>query len=153
MAAARGRFALLWEQANRTVTELHAKPSRILQAWLCLLAAVLLLAPFAGAAWSAHAAACCTADHCPIPEHHHSKAPVHGVDCEHEMAGMTDCSMRCCQSSDHPLVAPLTFVLPVVAALARPDGPIAATPVLRLNGLPRSSEVLSPPPRFSRFSL
>ncbi|MEQ1354310.1 MAG: hypothetical protein ABLT11_09850 [Candidatus Acidiferrum sp.] len=135
------------------VTELYAKPLRILQAWLCLLAAALLLAPFAGAAWSAHAAACCTADRCPIPEHHHSNAPVHSADCEHEMAGMTDCSMRCCQSSDHPLVAPLASVLPVAASVARPDGATTAAPLLRLNGLPRSSEVLSPPPRFSRFTL
>jgi hypothetical protein len=135
------------------VTDLHAKPSQILQTWLCLLAALLLLAPFAGAAWSAHAAACCTADHCPIPEHHHSKAPVHNPDCEHQMAGLTDCSMRCCQSSGQALLAPLAFVLPVAATLARPDGAIAAAPVLRLHGLPRPSEVLSPPPRFSRFAL
>jgi hypothetical protein len=137
---------------KRTVIELHAKPSHILQACLCLLAALLLLAPFAGAAWNAHAAACCTADHCPIPEHHHSKAPVHSVDCEHEMAGMTDCSMRCCQSSDHPLVAPLAFVLPVPASLAGPDGATTAAPLLKLNGLPQSSGVLSPPPRLSSFA-
>ncbi len=149
----RGRFALLCWRANRTVTDLNAKPSRILPAWLCLLAAALLLAPFAGAAWSARAGACCTADHCPIPEHHHSKAPVHSVDCEHEIAGMTDCSMRCCQTSDHPLVAPLAFVLPVAASVARPDGALGAAPVLRLNGLPRSPEVLSPPPRLSLFAL
>jgi len=136
----------------RIAIHFHAKPSRILQARLCLLAAVLLLAPFAGAAWSAHAAACCKADHCPIPEHHHSQAPVHSADCEHEMAGMTDCSMRCCQSSDHPLVAPVAFVLPVPASLTKPDGAATAAPALRLNGLPRSSEVQSPPPRFPGFA-
>src|SRR5450432_1017734 len=120
---------------------------RAISAWCCLLAALLLFAPYAQAAWSAHAAACCTGDHCPIPEHHHSKAPVHGADCEHQTAGMSDCSMRCCQSSDHPLVAPVAFVLPVPASLVIPDGAATAAPVLRLNGLPRSSEVLSPTPR------
>jgi hypothetical protein len=136
----------------RIAIHFHAKPSRILQAWLCLLAAALLLAPFAGAEWSAHAAACCTGDHCPIPEHHHSKAPAHSADCEHQTAGMTDCSMRCCQNSDHALLAPVAFVLPVPASLVIPDGAVTAAPVLRLNGLPRSSEVLAPPPRLSGFA-
>lgn len=77
---------------------------------------------------------------------------MHSADCEHEIAGMTDCSMRCCQSSDHPLVAPLAFVLPVAASLVNPDNAAMAAPVLRLNGLPRSFEVLSPPPRLSDFA-
>jgi hypothetical protein len=128
------------------------KQLRVISAWCCLLAALLLFAPYAEAAWSAHAAACCTGDHCRIPEHHHSKnrapAPTHAQDCEHQAGdAMSDCSMTCCEKTERMLLAAVTFVLPANAAVAAPDDFSTPAPALHLNDFVRSIEVLSPPPR------
>src|SRR5689334_23272133 len=91
---------------------------RIVTAWVCLIAAMALYAPLAGAAWSAHAMSCCTGDYCPIAQHHHQKkqaSPHSAMDCGHEMGEMMSCSMSCCDSSEKPLVTALAFVLPDLA--------------------------------------
>lgn len=130
------------------------KRLRMWSAWVCLLAAVLLFAPVAGAAWNAHAAACCTGEHCPIPEHHHrSKAPQHDLNCEHQAGEMVACSMRCCQTVEHPLLTSLAFVLPGVALLYGPDGLTLLAQNAQAKEFPRSPEVLSPPPRLASITL
>ena len=116
------------------------------------MAALLLFAPYAQAAWSAHAAACCAGDHCPIPEHHHSKqrstSPTHAQDCEHQAAdAMADCSMSCCEKTERTLLAAMTFLLPSNTAITANDHVSAAAPALPINTFVRSLEVLSPPPR------
>jgi hypothetical protein len=125
--------------------------ARSFSAVVCVLAVVLLYAPLAGTAWSSYQAACCMSGQCPIAAHHHHKAPAapsHHMDCGHEMANMTACSMSCCGDSDHPVVTSALFVLPpavTVAALVAIKSPIeSAKP---LNFL-RSIEPLAPPPRF-----
>jgi hypothetical protein len=135
--------------SKRMVVTPAAKRSQVLSGCFCLLAMVLLFAPLAGAAWSAHAAACCTGNHCPIPEHHHSKAPQHPSDCAHQMGDVTACSIRCCQSADHPLLASMVFILPLATSWIRPQHATAAAPALQPNIFPRSVEVLAPPPRQS----
>jgi len=127
--------------------EFDTKRSQVFSAWFCLVAALLLFAPLAGAAWSAHAAACCTADHCPIPEHHHSKAPAHAADCEHQTGGMTACTMSCCQSGEHVMLAATAFVIPPGTLLPKPDLKHSAEPAATAIHFLRSLEVLSPPPR------
>jgi hypothetical protein len=85
-------------------------------------AVVFLYAPFAAAAWSSQAMACCTDGFCNIPKHHHTKAPAHSAateDCDrhgHEVGGMMDCSMSCCQHPDKLVVTSVAFVLPPVTA-------------------------------------
>ena len=129
--------------------ESRTKRSQVLSAWFRLVAALLLFAPLAGAAWNAHAAACCTGDHCPIPEHHHSKAPTHGADCDHQADGMTACTMSCCHNTDHVMLMTSAFVAPAGASLPKPDLTNSAEPVAAANHFLRSLEVLSPPPRLS----
>jgi heme A synthase len=133
---------------RKIVSTRSQKRLRVSFAWTCLLAAVLLFAPLAGAAWSAHAAACCTGDHCPIPEHHHrSKAARQDSNCEHQAGGMMACSMNCCQTVEHPLLASLAFVLPAGALLAGPGGLDLVAQDLQAKEFPRFPEVISPPPR------
>jgi len=129
--------------------ESGTKRSQLLSAWFCLVAALLLFAPLAGAAWSAHAAACCAGDHCPIPEHHHSKAPAHSAACEHQAGGLTACTMSCCQNAEHVMLAAPAFVMPDGTSLPEPDFKKSAEPVAAANHFLRSLEVLSPPPRLS----
>lgn len=129
-----------------------ADRARVVSAWCCLLAVLLLFAPNAEAAWSAHAAACCTGDHCPIPEHHHSKqrpaTPTHAQDCEHQAGdALSDCSMSCCEKTEQTLLAAMNFVLPLNITIATPDDFSAAAPAFHVNNFVRSLEVLSPPPR------
>jgi len=111
-----------------------------------------LYAPLAGAAWSAHAMACCTGDSCPISQHHHQKkqaAPHSEMDCGHDMAQMMDCSMSCCQTSENPLVTAVAFVLPNANSASASIAVIGAADTLQELQIPRSLKPLSPPPRFA----
>jgi len=128
------------------------KIRRILAAWTCLFAAVFLYAPLAAAAWSAHAMACCTGDHCPIPQHHHGrKAPAQHshMDCEHDMGEMMHCSMSCCQSSEKPLATAVAFVLPHLVTAFAPASVVPTAEAAHSVAIPRSVEPASPPPRFA----
>lgn len=128
--------------------------ARVLSVGFCLLAVLLLYAPLGAAIWTAHDMSCCTGDFCPISSHHHQKtpaAPAHH-NCGHEM-GMTPCSMSCCQTTERPMVASLSFVLPQwnfspTAVLISP----LETARLSIERS-RSSEPLSPPPRFAGAAL
>jgi hypothetical protein len=125
---------------------------RVLAAWVCLLAAVALYAPLAGAAWSVHSMACCTGDHCPIAQHHHQKkhaTPHSEMDCGHDMGEMMDCSMSCCQSSEKPLVTAVAFVLPHLASAFAPASVVPAAQAAHAVAIPRSVKPPSPPPRFA----
>ena len=125
-------------------------------ATLCLVAVVLLYAPFGAAAWAAYSKTCCTARaQCPVHGHHHAQTPAtpeHAMDCGHEMAGLARCSMSCCHNPDRPTIAPGIFVLPTPVTVS-----VAATlePLIALSG-PQSAvnsfEPLSPPPRFSALA-
>jgi hypothetical protein len=134
---------------------------RLFAACLCLLATVLLYAPLAGAAWSAHSMACCTGDHCPIPQHHHKKAPAPDKkapasaadpNCGHgsaDASGITACSMSCCQNPDRPAIAGLAFVLTGLTSVS--DSAVATRTVEATLAveIPRTIQPLSPPPRFA----
>jgi hypothetical protein len=126
---------------------------RFFSASLCLLAVVLLYAPLAAAAWSSYSAACCNTSQCPIKAHHHQsqKSPASSenhMDCGHDMAEMSACSMSCCQNTVPPAMVSLAFVLPSVVSLADPA--IFKTPIESAKPLDflRSIQPLSPPPRF-----
>jgi hypothetical protein len=124
---------------------------RSIAAGICLLAVVLLYAPLAGAAWSSRQMACCASGQCPIPAHHHQNspaAPANHMDCGHEMAGMTACSMSCCHDSDRSLVASMAFVLPPPAVAAEATSIKSPIELAKPLDFPRSIEPLSPPPRF-----
>ena len=90
--------------------------------------------------------ACCTEDHCNIPQHHHQKKPTQS-DCGHDLGGLTDCSMSCCQNADRPVVTAVAFLLPPLAFA--PASVLVTQPYdpLRSVEIPRSVEPLSPPPR------
>ncbi|MDP9340447.1 MAG: hypothetical protein M3P45_16445 [Acidobacteriota bacterium] len=145
-------FRILCYYGLPVVRTNSTKRERVISAWCCLVAALLLFAPYAEAAWSAHAAACCTGDHCPIPAHHHSrndsKAPAHAQDCEHQAGDvMSDCSMSCCEKTERMLLAATTFVLPAGLSIIASDEFVTAAPALKLKDFVRCIEVLSPPPR------
>jgi hypothetical protein len=124
---------------------------RIFATWTCLFAAVFLYSPLAAAAWSAHAMACCTGDHCPIAQHHHGQkapAPQHShMDCEHDMGEMMECSMSCRQSSEKPLVTAVAFVLPHLVFASAHASVVSTVETAQAVAIPRPIKPLSPPPR------
>jgi hypothetical protein len=123
---------------------------RILAALVCLLAVAFLYAPFAAAAWSSHAMACCTDGFCNIPKHHHKKAPANSTaseDCDHQMGGMMDCSMSCCQDPVRPAVTSMAFVLPPATCAASAMSITGAVERVHSIEIPRTIAPLSPPPR------
>ena len=129
----------------------HQSRWRSFFATVCLLAVVLLYAPFGRAAWALYSAACCkSGSQCPTHGHHHSQTPAtpeRAMDCGNEMAGMAHCSMSCCHNPDRPAVAPAIFVLPTpvtVSVAATLESLIAlSSPQSSVN----SFEPPSPPPR------
>jgi hypothetical protein len=133
---------------------MHSAPHnrrRSFAASLCLLAVVLLYAPLAAATWSSYSAACCTTAQCPIKSHHHQKPPASAddhMDCGHDMAGMSSCTMDCCHDTERSAMASFAFVLPAVLSLTGQT--VRATAIMFANPLNflRSTQPLSPPPRF-----
>ncbi|MDP9146880.1 MAG: hypothetical protein M3N22_04430 [Acidobacteriota bacterium] len=121
--------------------------SPVLGAWFCLFAAILLFAPLAEAAWTARAAACCTKDHCNIPQHHHSQQPEVAAECDHHDTGLMPCAMNCCQETERALNIAIAFVLPSVTTLTAPAVTGAAVQDLQTVNYARTLDVLSPPPR------
>lgn len=131
----------------------HQNRWRSFFATLCLVAVVLLYAPFGAAAWIISSGACCASSgQCPIHGHHHEQMPAgakHAMDCGHEMSTMAQCIMSCCHNPERPAVASVIFVLPApvtfsaaatfesLTALSGPQNPVTTL------------EPLSPPPRFS----
>lgn len=134
----------------------HQNRWRSFLATLCLVAVVLLYAPFGAAAWAVYARTCCTSNaQCPIHGHHHAQTrgnAEHAMDCGHEMPGMVECSMSCCQNPDRPVVAPAIFVLPapVMVSLSKAYEPFVGPSSKQISF--NSFEPLSPPPRFSSLA-
>ena len=88
---------------------------RQLAALVCLVAVLLLQAPFARASWLAVASNCCMGDHCPIPGHHHKTQPAKEempMDCGHDMSKMSDCKIYCCKTIDETAINIEKFVMP-----------------------------------------
>jgi hypothetical protein len=69
------------------------------------------------------------------------------MDCGHEMAGMTACTMSCCQEADRSMVASVVFVLPPAARLLAPMAIARTAEAPGPLEFPRTFEPLSPPPR------
>lgn len=138
------------------MTPRHQNRWRSFFAALCLIAVVLLYAPFGAAAWALHTGKCCTSDaQCPIHGHRHAQIPAgakHAMDCGHEMSTMAQCSMSCCHNPERPAVTPAIFVLaaPLTISAAATFESLAALtgPENSVNSL----EPLSPPPRFSTLA-
>ena len=121
-------------------------------AYACLLAVALIYAQLIG--FWVGAGACCHSNYCPIRAHHHQMAPAsnehHGMECEHDMAGMVgmaNCSMSCCHDTLQAFVGPFVFVLQTVAKLQ------GLSNVARVSEQPPTKDILhdrtplSPPPR------
>ena len=74
------------------------------------------------------------------------------MDCGHDMAGMAQCNMSCCQNPERPAVAPAIFVLPppVTVSFSNAYEPFVALPLSQVSS--HSFEPLSPPPRFSTLA-
>jgi hypothetical protein len=128
----------------------------ILAAGFCLVAVLLMYAPFAAIAYSAHAMSCCAGDHCPIREHNHRAtppAPKNEMDCGHETSGMIACTVSCCHQSDRPLLTAVTFLLPHFSSASAPRFAAPLEAARKQTELSRAIEPLSPPPRFGAAAL
>jgi len=129
---------------------------RVVGAWLCLAAAVLLWMPMLAAAWSAHMMACCDGNMCTAQGHSHGKhaqqraasetdAPM---DCGHSQNGsMMSCAMSCCLEQEQISVQGMVFVIPEVAGLNVPLPTEPSVPLADAKQIVVLFGPLSPPPR------
>jgi hypothetical protein len=100
--------------------------------------------------------ACCTADHCNIPQHHHQKTPARPAssgDCNHDAVGLMACSMSCCQNPDKVVATAMMFVLPPLAFASAAIVSTGSVESAHSLEIPRFIEPLSPPPRVTGAAL
>lgn len=120
---------------------------------LCLLAVVLLQAPFARAAWMSSSMACCMGDRCTIPAHHHkghtqqTRQNDMPMDCDHEMGKMADCKMSSCKSSNETDIDVAPFVMPDFQMTLEPLAATSGVMDFALQMISRSEKPQSPPPK------
>jgi hypothetical protein len=137
-------------------------PGRVLEAWVCLVAVVLLWAPMWAAAWRANGMACCCSglpqareqsktNH-PRPQ---QATPVEApIGCQHQGGSeITGCSMSCCHESSPCITTSVIFVLPERATICQPSQAMAAFANFAPTEFVLSFEPPYPPPRTSLFSL
>ncbi len=120
-----------------------------LAAIACLLAVLLLQAPFASAVWL-YTSTCCMGDHCPIPSHHHKAATDNSempMDCGHHSAKMADCKISCCNSTDDTAINIAQFVIPAPQSVAMIQSAVLANNSPAPQQLSRFEKPQSPPPR------
>jgi len=122
---------------------------RKIAAIACLVALLLLQAPFASAAWFSSSMACCMGDHCPIPSHHHKSAAntEKPMDCDHNMGKMADCKISRCRTSDETAINIAQFVIPVAQVVPSLETKVPSIFQIAPQTLSRSEKPQSPPPR------
>lgn len=128
----------------------HNQWTRKVAALLCLLAVVLLQAPFARAAWFSSSMGCCMSDHCPIPGHHHKPAKAESempTDCGHNMGHMSDCKISCCKTIDETAINIAQFVVPDLQFCLSLHNETPKVALFAPQMISRSKKPLSPPPR------
>jgi len=104
------------------------RSSRLVGAWLCLVAVALLWMPVVAAAWGAHVMACCDGKMCSAQGHRHSKQSQKpasdagaAMNCEHSKGesqsdSMMNCAMSCCQQQEQFTAPGMVYVLPEAVA-------------------------------------
>jgi len=128
--------------------------SRKLAALVCLLAVLLLQAPFARAAWLSSSMACCMGDHCPVPGHHHKNASSGNdapMDCGHNMSHMSNCKISCCNLADETAINVAQFVMPDSQILSSLELAFPFAPPSSPQMISRADKPQSPPPRLTLF--
>src|SRR5579859_1874427 len=127
------------------------KPTKTKWAGLvCLLAVLLLQAPFARAAWLSSSMACCMGDHCPIPGHHHKSKTAESempMDCGHNTSHKSDCKVSCCNTADETAITVAQFVMPNPVIVVSHPNALPAISTLAIQMLARAEKPQSPPPR------
>ena len=144
----------------RSMTKLHhvpIAPGRLMGAWVCLVAALLLWAPMWAIAWQARGMPCCTGNECPVRGHAGSKRVAKNVSAAQEnapmkcrrgsQAGLMECRMSCCQNQEQALVGAVIFVLPEATTISVPSTfrTTEGKPLVRV--IAHLFEPPSPPPR------
>jgi hypothetical protein len=123
---------------------------RRLAAIFCLLAVVMLQAPFARAAWISSAMNCCMGDHCPIPGHHHKSANAETempMGCGHGVSKMSDCKISCCKTTDETAINVQQFVMPDPQVALSLAGGTPETSRFAPQMISRFDKPQFPPPR------
>lgn len=120
---------------------------------VCLLAVLLLQAPFARAAWMSSSMACCMGDQCKIPSHHHKSQTQRTqqnempMDCDHDVSKMSDCKMSDCKTSAETAIEIAQFVMPDLRIALQPPSAISEVAQRVPQMISRFERPQSPPPK------
>jgi hypothetical protein len=142
-------------KASQEMVGQNVKTARRWKALVCLLAVLLLQAPFARAAWMSSSMACCMDDQCKIPGHHHkgqtqqTRQNDMPMNCDHGMSTMSDCKMSCCKTSDDTAIDVAQFVMPDLQIALEPLSVISEVAQHVPQMIFRSDKPQSPPPKSS----
>ena len=140
-------------EARERIQECGNRGSRKASAFFCLLAVLLLQAPFARAAWMSSSMACCMGDQCKIPSHHHKGQTQQTqkndmpMDCDRDMNKMSDCKMSCCKTTDETAIDIAQFVVPDLQIALGPLTAISDAVHFVPQMISRSEKPQPPPPK------
>src|ERR1700741_4387779 len=141
----------------KTLGHVPIAPGRLLGAWVCLVAAMLLWAPAWGAAFLASRMTCCTGTMCSAHGHAETKgaataqseaqehAPMEGT--HGSQTGMMTCKMSCCHDQDRPATGAVIFVLPEPMIISSGIEVTPAKIMTKAVAVAHFFEPPSPPPR------
>jgi hypothetical protein len=139
-------------KTKKNMLELTQTRARKWTAVLCLMAVILLQAPFAQAAWISNQMACCTDGKCAIPSHHHKTAPPKDdkpMNCGHDMNQVSECKMSCCKTMDETAINVESFIVPYSAIILATQDQTPGISHFAPQMISRSYKPQSPPPKFS----
>jgi hypothetical protein len=133
-------------------------PGKVMGAWVCLIAALLLWSPMWAAAWQANRMECCDGAQCPIHGHqfnkHKSVMPSgetqgeSSMECHHTGASeLMQCSVSCCHDHQQVFSASVVFVLTLPANIQSQMRSLPGPGISDRSAKISSFEPLSPPPK------
>lgn len=132
-------------------------PGRLLGAWVCLIAAILLWAPMWAVAWQASGMACCNGTMCLAHGHAGTEGAAKAQsatqehtprECNHaSQTGLLTCQMSCCHEQDRLATGAVIFVLPEPMIISSGIEVTPAKIITKALAVTHFFEPPSPPPR------
>src|SRR5208283_1479730 len=127
-------------------------PGRIVGAWVCLIAVLLLWTPMWASAWMARGTACCAGNMCAAHGHGKTNSPAKSdatkneMECEHSPSAGMACSMSCCHEDGASLVSSGVYVLPERVRISSPAETMSLAAAVKHDEVLQVFAPPSPPP-------
>lgn len=126
---------------------------RIVGAWVCLIAVLLLWTPMWASAWMAQGTACCAGNMCAAHGHGKMNSPAksdatkNGIECEHSPSAGMACSLSSCHEDGASLVSSGVYLLPERVRISSPAETVSLAARVKHDEVRQVFAPPSPPPK------